>query len=118
MDAPSRLATFSIDTQIGKARIVVNDQDISTSTKGFRVEMTVDDPVPVLTVQRLAMAGTIEGQGIVQVIDGATSTQAIAEFLADLDPAEVERRALDGHDMSRSLTADIIAIISEMAGEQ
>lgn len=118
MEAPSKLATFAIDAQVGVARVVVNDQDISSGTQAFRVEMSLDDQIPVLTIQRLATAGAIEGRGIVQVVDGSTPAQAVTSFLDDLDPAEVERRALDGHDMSRSLTVAIIDAIAEIAGEQ
>lgn len=117
----SDFATFEIAaTPIPQqSKIVVNGEDVSTRLAGYRLEGIVGG-VTTLSLFLTAVAGTIEGQGVVQVVaDGQDQRQAVAEFLANLDGEELQRSALErmswGNDSG--LGESMLAVLREMVAE-
>lgn len=80
------LASFDITVQPGGgASVIVNDEDVSTSVASLSVQTSADArAVPIVNIQ-LTAGGVIRGEGIVQVNDGQTALDNVAEFLAQID---------------------------------
>ena len=110
-------AHFQIAAQPVGGRIHINGTDVTG--KVGAVEMRLGEAeVTVVTLHLLAGAegSTIEGRGVVQVVaEGGGRTQVIEEFLATVDPAELEKAAQYRTDLGGTLTQKMLTVLGDWA---
>lgn len=86
--------TIKVDP-LGYSAVEVNGRDVTSEVQAVRIESALGQPT-VLSLFSSA-AGTIEGEGIVQVTSGEeTGTlEEAARVVSELDPETVERAAIE-----------------------
>lgn len=111
------LATVRLTADPAGSRLEVNGEEVRA--KAAQVTIAAGE-VPTVAVWQFAGEAVIEGQGIVQVMaDGGSPKAALLEWLALLDPEELERQALDRQGWgSAGLAKDILQVIAELAEAQ
>ena len=97
------------------ARVRVNGDDLTNRIAALNIRAGATEPT-VLTLHLLAGAdgSCIEGRGVVHVADGADPGQVVVEFLARVDPGELEQAALMAEGAG-SLTEKMIAVLADWA---
>lgn len=102
-------APITITTTPGYADITVDGHPVPAIT-AFRLEQATDE-IARLTIWQYAGAGRVEGDAIVYVVDpdADNPTHVITDFLASIDPDQLERDALARADLGGSVTAAILA---------
>lgn len=108
------VASFTIKATPFGARIEVNGHDV-TDQVGVAEIRVADGQPTTLTLHHIG-DGTIEGQGIVQVVDPAQNdADIICGFLAMIDPDQLDSDALADADVSSNLTAAMLATLQRYA---
>jgi hypothetical protein len=107
-------ARIAISTDaVGFSSVEVNGRDVTDEVQGYRLESVQGQP-SVVTLYASA-AGAIEGEGIVQVQSGDVG-DAVAQFLSNVDPQELERVAIDRSGMGDgNLTKLMLETLSDWA---
>lgn len=109
-------AAFRIQASPGGGRVEVNGVDVTDQVSAAQV--TIGGGATVLTLVAKPSAGSIEGEGIVQVQlppDERTEAEVICEFLAQVDPALLDKDSLNAHDVSQGLTPVILQVLATYA---
>lgn len=96
MGLDQRRQSFAIVTGPDSTTIEVDGEDVSRKVTAARLDITPTGAV--LTLAGPA-AGEIDGVALVQVESAQPPGEAIAAFLASIDPGELERVALERDDM-------------------
>jgi hypothetical protein len=110
-----------IDAQPGQATITLDGQPLPRGqVVGYRLEHDIANALPLLIVHtRQPESVLFEGLARVAVADQHDRTgEEIAAFLANMDPAAVERAALDRPDLGNdkhSVTAAILQTLTDVA---
>lgn len=105
---------FRIDaTNVADPTIQVDGRDVSRDVRAFRLDCAPGIDLPVLTLELRPGAGPVEGTAIVQVA-APNPAALVAEFLAAVDPAELERVALNG-DLSQGVMPAVLAELARLA---
>ena len=109
------LARFSVEMHMGRApKVRVNDECVRA---GPAVMLDHEQSaVPRLALE-LAGEGTIEGEGIVEVVRESNEVDYLRAFLANLDPTQMERAALEQlHQGAETNGQAFLAALREMVG--
>lgn len=110
-----------IDAQPGQATITVDGHPLPRGqVVGYHLEHDIANALPLLILHtRQPESVLFEGLARVAVADQQTDVgEQIAAFLAGMDPAAVERAALDRDDLGgdkHSVTAAILQTLAEWA---
>jgi len=106
-----------IDAQPGYANITLNGTPLPAGqVTGYVLEHSIADSLPLLILHtRNTDAVAFHGLARVAVADRTDPGQAVADFVAGLDPAAVQRAALDRTDLSGSKTEVTEAILKQIA---
>ncbi len=119
MTAPSEPTAYGvrIDAQPGSATISLNGQPIPAGqVTGYQIEHSIADALPMLILHtRQHDAVTWEGLARVAVATHQDPGQAVADFLAGIDPAALQRAALDRTDLSGGKTEMTEAVLKQLA---
>jgi hypothetical protein len=96
------LATFKI-TAGSRPSVIINDEDVTAALARVAVELDAHNPTRVGLVLTDGYEGTIEGEGIVTVVMNGDDSQAVTNWLANIDGAALSREvlssaSLDGND--------------------
>lgn len=90
------LARFRIDTDATTSTITVNDEPVP-GLIAFQLTHAQGSEVPVLTLVVRSVEGVTEGEGVVHVKPELEDVKAVLLSVLDaIDPAQLERDALDG----------------------
>lgn len=110
------LAQFSLDLRADRAPVlVVNGQQVAVAGLTLR---HVPPSMPQLILE-LAGEGTVEGEGIVALDQGAGDEIAyLRQFLANLDPDTLERAAAGQFDLGaetngQAFLAALVSMVSQ-----
>ncbi len=109
-------ARFSIKVDpVGFGQVTVNGEDVTDRTQGFRVESAQGQP-SFLTLYTSGQ-GTIQGEGVVQVVEYHEDEAAvIKDFLKKLDAKVIEKIALERTGWgSASLVGEVFAVLANIA---
>lgn len=89
-------------------KVIVNNQDITADVRSFQIT-ALEGEVTTLTIWHHGQAGSIKGQGIVQLVS------AISTALDELDPEEIEAEALERQQWGsqQGMAATILEVIKE-----
>lgn len=108
-----------IDAQPGAANITIDDAEVGQHVLAYTLEHDVHNALPLLVLHIRPVAGAaFDGLARVAVASPQPSGEAIAEFLASIDPATLERAALDRPDLSNvkhDLTRAMLAQLADWA---
>ncbi len=108
---------FRIAADAVGGRIEVAGEDLSDKVSAVEVRVCVHQPT-VVTLHLSPTAGVIEGEGIIQVSapgDPPDEASIICDFLALVDPDQIERDALRNADASGSLTPIMLRLLAGYA---
>lgn len=107
-------ATFEVKATPVGGRVHVNGKDVTP--KIGAAEIRIADGQPTTLVLFLNGHGTVEGEGIVEVINPAEAdAEVICAFLAGIDPDQLDSDALNGADASMNLTAAMLSTLQRYA---
>lgn len=107
-------ASFRITARPLGATIVVNGDDVTHKIGVAELRVANGQPT-VLTLHQHG-DGIIEGEGIVQIVNPAQAdADVICEFLAGIDPDQLDSDALSNADASTNLTAVMLKILQRYA---
>jgi hypothetical protein len=109
-DEPREVAITATTTG---AKIVVNGVDMSRDCAGYQIQQAPGQPAQMLLFPR-ADAAVFEGMAVVQVADTTPPGDAIADFLRSVDPAALNRAALD-RDLDGSSNELTVAMLEQLA---
>ena len=119
MTAPSetRAHCVRISAQPGEADISIDGQPLPRGqVVGYTLEHDVSRELPLLVLHTRQPEGVLwEGLARVAVADNTDAGQAVAEFVLGLDPAAVQRAALDRTDLSGGKNEITEAILKQIA---
>lgn len=106
-----------IDAQPGSAAISIDGCPLPAGqVTGYQLEHSVADSLPMLVLHtRQTDSVAFEGLARVAVAVPHDPGDAIAEFVLGLDPAAVQRAALDRNDLSGGKTEITEAILKQIA---
>ena len=106
-----------IDAQPGSAAISLNGTPIPAGqVTGYQLEHSIADALPMLILHtRQPDAVTWEGLARVAVATHQDPGQAVADFVSGIDPAALQRAALDRTDLSGGKTEMTEAILKQIA---
>lgn len=109
------VASFKIAASPFGATIEVNGQDITDQVGAAEIRVADGQPT-TLTLHHIG-DGTIEGQGIVQVVEPSDLDEVdlICSFLAGIDPDQLDNDALNDTDASANLTGAMLAQLQRYA---
>lgn len=118
-DLPPEMArSVRIDAQPGSARIYLDEVDVSADVLAYEVRHDIHNALPQLILHTRQPSGTLF-QGLARVaVAHHDPGQAIAEFLANIDPSALERAALYRDDLDpgkHGVTAAILKTLAEWA---
>src|SRR4051812_48902457 len=99
-------ARFTIDAGPLGGRITVNDEDV-TDRVGI-AELRLANGQPTTLSLHLSGTGTIEGEGVVQILEPRDDADIICGFLELVDPDELDNDGLNDADAGTNLTAAIL----------
>lgn len=90
------LAQFKVTAAPGSSKVEVNGEDVSARVQTVQFVHGAGPEVPTLILHEF-VAGSIEGEGVVQVVppEQAAARDELVNLIDKLDPAEVERAALN-----------------------
>lgn len=80
--------------EIGSTRVEIDGTDVTAKVRAFEVAGAVNELTRVVVWPTVA-AGTIQGEGIVHVVDPDLDLAALADAIRELDGIEVQADALD-----------------------
>jgi hypothetical protein len=106
-----------IDAQPGSATIRLDGTALPAGqVVGYQLEHSIADALPMLILHtRQADSVAFEGLARVAVASQQDVGKAIADFVLGLDPAAVERAALDRTDLDDGKTGVTEAILRQLA---
>jgi len=106
-----------IDAQPGHASITLDGTPLPAGqVTGYVLEHSIADALPMLILHTRQPEGAVwEGLARVAVAAPQDPQEAIAEFVLGLDPAAVERAALDRTDLSGGKHEITEAILKQIA---
>lgn len=106
-----------IDAQPGSAAISIDGTALPPGqVTGYQIEHSIADALPMLILHTRQSDGlAFEGLARVAVAVPHDPGDAIAEFVLGLDPAAVQRAALDRTDLSGGKTEMTEAILKQIA---
>jgi hypothetical protein len=116
MGVSEKLASFRIAVPAdgSGAQVEVNGVDVAAHVGALRYEVQ-QGAHPLLTLFGPA-AGVIEGAGVVHVVTEQDAREMIRDFLSEIDPEELERRALERADFgSGNLTKIMLDVLASWA---
>lgn len=88
-----------------KPRVVVNDEDVTAEVRRAAVDVRAGE-LPVLHLEMARPRGHVEGRGVVQV-HHEPDVESVLEWLAAIDPAQLEREALNNAGMAGKKTGEL-----------
>lgn len=101
-----------VATPLG-GRITINDQDVTDRVAA--TELRIVDGQPTVLTVHLAAEGTIEGQGIIHIIEPQGSpVELIRGFLDAVDIPALEQRVLETSDWGDTPGTGFIAALKEL----
>lgn len=111
------LHEFDIRAQVGSGEIFLDGSDISAKITGFQVTQEHSSQPPKLVLISTHPAGTIKGQGIVEV---HVFDDRLLTMLNEMNPREVEAEALSRLEWGgTNLTDKIFEVLRErLNGDQ
>lgn len=113
MGLDQRRQEFRIITRPDSTTIEVDGEDVSSKVHAARLDL--DSRGATLTLAGPA-AGEIDGVALVQVESPSPPGEQVAAFLGGIDPAELERVALNREDMeTHGLTKAMLNQLAEWA---
>ncbi len=106
-----------IDAQPGHATISLNGTPLSAGqVVGYQLEHAIADSIPSLVLHTRQPDSIVwEGLARVAVAIHQDPGQAIADFVSGLDPAALQRAALDRDDLSGGKTEITEAVLRQIA---
>jgi hypothetical protein len=108
-------ASFRITARPLGGTIIVNGEDVSA--KVGVTELRVADGQPTTLTLHQHGDGIIEGEGIVHFVarDDRTDADIISEFLAAVDPEQLDRDLMATADVSTDLNALTLQVLASYA---
>lgn len=107
-------ASFRIQALPVGGEVLVNGEDVTDRIAATNIRIGQTEPT-VLTLH-LTGEGTIEGEGIVHIVDEPTDPASIiAEFLAQVSPDQLEQDALMAHHSDETLTGAMLRVLASYA---
>lgn len=96
--------------------VTIDGTDLSRGLRGYTLEQQVGQP-PVLVLYKTPNADPVlfEGLAHVAVGDGQDAGEQLAAFLSGIDPAALERAALDSPDLDGSKHEVTRAMLQQLA---
>lgn len=108
------VAKFVVRATPFGAAIEVNGDDISSQVGAAEIRVADGQPT-TLTLHHIG-EGSIEGEGIVQVVNPEQAdADIICSFLAGIDPDQLDNDALNGADASSNVTAALLQTLQRYA---
>ena len=111
------LSTWQIRAGVsGRGHVMVNDVDLSDRVTGLAM-VARSGELPKLTLE-LRGEGTLEGEGIVDVIRDARPEDlraAVLEWLSEIDPDQLAEEAMREAPMTASPVELVLAALQRMA---
>lgn len=108
-----------IDAQPGHANISIDDAEVGNYVVGYQLEHDVANALPMLILQVRNPAGAIfDGLARVAVAAPQEPGEAIASFLASIEPSSLENAALNRDDLQNvryDLTRAMLAQLADWA---
>ncbi|MFF6844655.1 hypothetical protein ACFY8X_38695 [Streptomyces tanashiensis] len=107
-----------IVTDGSSAQVIVDGVDLSRRLRGYTLEHRVTQPPMLVLYAGAALDAAFEGLAHVVVGDEPDPGPAVADFLRAIDPAALERAALDRDDLDGSrheLTRAMLAQLTDWA---
>jgi hypothetical protein len=95
-------------------RVEVDGQDVTDHVRALHLDVGSNE-VSTLVLELVPGTGPIEGVAIVQGIVGDPAA-TIVEFLASIDPSDLERQALAG-DLASGVIPAVLEVLARMARE-
>lgn len=99
----------------GVAQLHLGDMDISRRVEGMHFEH-VAGQLPAVTLSLNPLASddvAFDGLARVQIAEAATGTE-VAEFLAEIDPAQLEKAALNRPDLGAGPNSLTVAMLAQL----
>jgi hypothetical protein len=89
-------ARFDVDLQLGQPpTVVVNGEKLDPAVFSFvGVRPGTDFGTPAALLLEVAGEGRVEGPGVVWAQSDGNEVEYLRQFIASIDPGELERRAL------------------------
>jgi hypothetical protein len=119
MSAPSEPTAHGvrIDAQPGQATISIEGTPLPAGQViGYQLEHDIATALPMLILHTRQPAGAVwEGLARVAVAEPQDAGEAVAQFVLGLDPAAVQRAALDRTDLSGGKHEITEAILKQIA---
>lgn len=105
-----------IDAQPGHANISIDDAEVGNHVVGYTLEHDVPNALPLLVMHVRHPAGAVfDGLARVAVAAPQEPGEAIAQFLASIEPSALENAALNRddlenvkYDLTRAMLAQLI----------
>ncbi|MGY0065236.1 hypothetical protein ACWY4P_53950 (plasmid) [Streptomyces sp. LZ34] len=108
-----------IDAQPGHANISIDDAEVGNYVVGYTLEHDVANALPLLLLHVRSPAGAIfDGLARVAVAVPEEPGEAIAQFLASIEPSALETAALNRDDLQNvqyDLTRAMLAQLADWA---
>ncbi|MGW5689790.1 hypothetical protein ACWEWX_02165 [Streptomyces asiaticus] len=108
-----------IDAQPGHANISIDDAEVGNYVLGYTLEHDVANALPMLVLHVRSPAGAIfDGLARVAVAAPQEPGEAIAQFLASIEPSALENAALNRDDLENvkyDLTRAMLAQLADWA---
>lgn len=106
-----RIASDGLD-----AHVFLEGLDISPSVRGWAIEQRSPDERPLVVLHVLPKDGVLfEGLARVAIGQPADPTEAFVEFLQNIDPAALQRAALNRTDLDGTSTELTTAMLKQLA---
>lgn len=97
---------------VGIERVVIGDDDVTSDVCAVSV---VSDPNEITQVYLTARAGVeLKGEGVVTAVTQQQFGPAIAQWLRQLDAAEIEQHVMRQSDMTESFTTALLSYLASM----
>ncbi|MFD8777526.1 hypothetical protein [Streptomyces sp. NPDC059916] len=105
-----------IESHLGGASITLDGNDVSGHVVAYRLEHSVQETVPTLLLHTREPDSVVwEGVARVALADPQNAGDTTALFLQGIDPAALQRAALDRPDLDGSRTGVTEAILRQLA---
>lgn len=103
---------------MGYGTAVVDGQDLTRSLVGVEVRSMAGEPTQVALHAKRGQAVEFDGEALVTVVLPGAAGPDIARWLADVDPAAVQRAALARDDLANTpegVTQAILRVLADLA---
>lgn len=108
-----------IDAQPGHANVSIDDAEVGNYVVGYTLEHDVANALPLLILQVRHPAGAIfDGLARIAIAVPQEPDEAIAQFLASIEPSALENAALNRDDLQNvkyDLTRAMLAQLADWA---